>query len=72
LEQGIVRKRIEREPIKVARHPSGRPISSERTIYLSQHRIPENGALTPRLRREGLSEAIGFTVPWLTAPDDDE
>jgi hypothetical protein len=66
------RKRIERSQIKVTHHPSGRPIPSDRKVYLPQHRVPEEGPLTPRLRRTGLTEAIGFTVPWLAPPDDDE
>jgi hypothetical protein len=52
-------------------HPSGRPVKDERVVGRQIWRIPDKGAVIPRLQDEKSSvSAIGFTAQIVA--DDDE
>lgn len=53
-------------------HPSGKPIRQERVIGRPVWRIPDKGAVTPRLQDDQSNlSAVGF-MAQLTAHEDDE
>lgn len=57
---------MERKP-----HPSGRPIRKQNIRALGFNRRPYDEPLTPGLRREEKTNAIGFTAR-IVSEDDDE
>lgn len=56
---------------KLKPHPSGRPIPERCVGVRSIWRVPDEGPVTPRLRAEGLVQAIGFRAE-IVSPDDDD
>jgi len=55
-----------------AKHPSGRPIRNERQKGRPLWRIPDDGYVTPSLRKRELTPAIGFTSQPYESKTDDE
>ena len=47
---------------RLGRHPSGKAQTNERWGHKSVWRVPDNGYVTPRLRRDGLVHAIGLNA----------
>lgn len=64
----------ERKPFKPKglRHPSGRPIRESKRGVVSRPRFIESEPLTPGLRKEEGTEAIGFLVDILPGDQTDD
>jgi hypothetical protein len=41
-------------------HPSGKPIRAGQPVRMPIWRVPLDGYVTPRLRQEAKTEAVGF------------
>jgi hypothetical protein len=52
--------RIVRRPVVVIHHPSGQPLRRHPVVSANPYRIPEDGFVTPRLRKEQRPDLIGF------------
>jgi hypothetical protein len=54
-------------------HPSGKPIRKDQYGVTSKFRVPEDGALTPRLRpKDATANPIGFRAEIVSREADDE
>ena len=54
-------------------HPSGRPRAQPKPVKGRPiWRVPDEGPVTPSLRKQILQPAIGFTVGGYRSQDDDE